>query len=341
MAERLVTVFGGSGFVGRHLINKLAETGCRIRVAVRDVEAAKFLKPLGELGQISCVSASLTNEDSVRRAVEGADAVVNLVGLLYETGKNTFQSIHVDGAGLVARCAKDAGATTFVQMSALGADSNSASAYARTKAAGEAAVLAAFPTAIIFRPSVIAGPEDGFYNRFGAMARLLPILPYFCSDAPAVKKGDGLLPTLDIFGAGGPKFQPVCINDVTEAMVKALTDTTHAFEGKTFELGGPRVYTMRETMQQVCRETRRNRLVLPVPMWVAKVQATFLQFLPGAPLTPDQVKLMQTDNVLTGAKPGFEAFGIAPEVIDAILPTYLDRFRPLHRQIRRMGNKHT
>lgn len=340
MAERLVTVFGGSGFVGRHLVNKLAETGCRIRVAVRDVERAKFLKPLGELGQVSIVSASISNEASVRRAVEGADVVINLVGILAESGKRTFQAIHADAAGLVALCAKDAGAKTFLHMSALGADSTSPSAYARSKAAGEEAVKAAFPTATIFRPSVIAGPEDGFYNRFAAMARLLPVMPYFCSDAPALKKGDGL-PRLDFYGAGGPRFQPVSVFDVTEAMTKAVTDTAHTFEGQTFELGGPRAYTMRETMQQVCDVTRHHRWVMPVPMWVAKVQAAVLQFVPGKPLTPDQVKLLQVDNVLTGAKPGLEAFDIKAEAIEALLPSYLDRFRPLHRQIRRMGNKHT
>lgn len=338
-ADRLVTIFGGSGFVGRHLVNKLAEQGWRVRVAVRDVEAAKFLKPLGDLGQISVVAASVLNEDSVRRAVAGADAVVNLVGILYESGKATFQAIHADGAGLIARAAKDAGVKTLVHMSALGADRASSAAYARTKAEGEERVRAAFPGAVIMRPSVIFGPEDGFYNRFAALARLLPVLPYFSSDAPALRRDAGGLPALDLYGEGGPKFQPVYVGDVADAFVKALEDPQHA--GKTFELGGPQVLTLRDVMRQVSRETRRNRLVLPVPMWVARLQAAFLQFLPSPPLTPDQVRLMERPNVVSGDFPGLTDLGIAPEPAEAILPQYMDRFRPMHRQIRRLGRRGT
>lgn len=337
--HRLVTIFGGSGFVGRHLVNKLASDGWRVRVAVRDVEAAKFLKPLGDLGQISVVAANLLNDDSVARAVENADAVVNLVGILHESGKATFQAIHAEGAGRIARAAKAAGAGTLVHMSALGASRESPAAYARSKAEGEEQVRAAFPEAVIMRPSVIFGPEDAFYNRFAAMARLLPLLPYFASDAPALKRDGGGLPTLDLFGEGGPKFQPVYVGDVADSFVKALDDPQLA--GKTFELGGPQVLTLRDVMRQVSHETRRHRPVVPVPMWVARLQAAFLQFLPNPPLTPDQVRLMQTPNVVSGDFPGLADLGIAPEPAEAILPQYLDRFRPMHRQIRRLGKRGT
>lgn len=336
MAERLITVFGGSGFVGRHLVNKLADEGWRVRVAVRDPEGAKFLKPLGDLGQITPVATSLLNADSVRRACEGADAVVNLVGILHESGKSTFQAIHADGAALVAEAAKAAGVKTFVQMSALGASAQSPSRYARSKAEGEARVRAIYPDATIVRPSVIFGPEDGFYNRFGALARLLPVLVYFCKDAPSIGCVDGM-PALDLYGAGGPKFQPVYVGDVTSVIVKALKDP--ALAGQTYELGGPKVYSLREVMEQVSHETRRNRPVLPMPMWLAKIQAVFLQLLPSPLLTSDQVALMQSDNVLTGACPGLKDLGIEPETVETVIPTYLDRFRPLHRQIRRLGKK--
>lgn len=334
MADRLVTVFGGSGFVGRHLINKLADDGWRVRVAVRDTESAKFLKPLGELGQIAPIAADVTRPDTVAAAVDGADAVVNLVGVLTEKGKATFQAIHADGAANVAEAAKAAGVKTLLHMSALGASKDSASRYAQTKADGEERVRAAFPEAVIFRPSVIFGPEDGFYNLFGAMARALPVLVYFAKDAPGLHDGK-----IDFYGAGGPKFQPVYVGDVADAMMRALTDPAQA--GKTFELGGPEVLTMRQVMQQVARETRRDRPVVPAPMWVAKVQAGFLQFLPNPPLTPDQVRLMEQDNVISGAFPGLSDLGIEPELAEAVLPTYLERFRPLHRQIRRLGRHGT
>lgn len=336
MADRLVTVFGGSGFVGRHLINKLADDGWRVRVAVRDPESAKFLKPLGELGQIVAVAADVSKPETVKAAVEGADAVVNLVGILSEKGKATFQAIHADGAATVARAAKEAGVKQLLHMSALGASKESAARYAQSKAEGEERVREAFPEATIFRPSVIFGPEDGFYNLFGAMARALPVLVYFAKDAPGLVRRDGK-PVFDFYGEGGPRFQPVYVNDVAEAMFRVLKDPSQA--GKTFELGGPRAYTMREVMQQVARETRRARPVLPAPMWVAKVQAALLQFLPSPPLTPDQVKLLEQDNVVSGTFPGLKDLGIEPEMVEAVLPTYLERFRPMHRQIRRLGRR--
>lgn len=338
MAERLVTVFGGSGFVGRHLVNQLAAQGWRVRVAVRDAEGAKFLKPLGELGQVSCVTANVTNEASVRRAVAGAEVVVNLVGILYERGRRTFKAMHVDAAATIARAAREAGVSQLIHMSALGAASDSPAAYARSKAEGEEQVRAAFPGATLFRPSVIFGVEDSFYNTFGALARAFPVLPYFTTDAPALRKGPSGLPEVDFYGRGGMKVQPVYVGDVARAMVATLSDAS--LRGKTYELGGPQVYSMREIMQQVSMETRRNRCVLPVPMWIARIKAAVLQFLPVPPLTPDMVRMMQRDNVVTGAQPGLEAFGITPEHPSAHLPAYLERFRALHRQIRRMGKKH-
>lgn len=339
MAERLITVFGGSGFVGRHFVNKLADEGWRVRVAVRDPETAKFLKPLGELGQITPVAASVQDPETVRRACEGADVVVNLVGILHESGKATFQAVHVEGAAAVAEAARAAGARQFIHMSALGADSQSESSYARSKAEGEQRVRAIFPDAVVVRPSVVFGCEDRFYNLFGAMARAFPVLVYPSKDALSLKKGADGVPAFDFYGNGGAKLQPVWVEDVARALVLAVKDP--ALAGKTFELGGPTVYTLREIMEQVSKETRRNRPVLPLRICMLKVQAFFLQFLPNPPVTPDQVVLLGKDNVLSGQYPGLKELGIRPEPVESVLPTYLDRFRPLHRQIKRLGRKHT
>lgn len=336
MADRLVTVFGGSGFVGRHLINKMVEKGWRVRVASRDIEKAKFLKPLGQLGQVSLMPTNVNDEASVRRACAGADAVINLIGILHESGKSTFDRVHAEVAGTIARIAKEEGVRQYLHMSALGASKDSESAYARSKAAGEERVRAAFPEATLFRPSVIFGPEDDFYNRFGVMARLLPALVYVTQDAPALKRDAGGF-VFDLYGSGGPKLQPVYVGDVAEAMLRVLEDDSQA--GKTFELGGPEVYSLREIMQQVVHHTRHKRPVLPMPMWMAKIQAAVLQYLPKPPLTPDQVKLLSQDNVVSGQCPGLRDLGIEPELADAILPRYLERFRTMHRQIRRLGRR--
>lgn len=329
---RLVTVFGGSGFIGRHLVRRLAARGDRVRVAVRDTEKAMFLKPMGDLGQISSVPASVLDDASVTRAVEGADCVVNLVGILAEGGKATFQKIHVEGAERVAKAAKAAGASRFVQVSALGADENSDSVYAQTKAKGEKAVLAAFPEATILRPSVIFGPEDQFFNLFAKIARLSPVLPFFTDSAPAIRKDEAGRPQLDLVGDGGPKFQPVFVGDVAEAIVRVMeADADTA--GKTFELGGDEVISMREIMKIVAHETRRRRAIVPLPIWVADVEATFLQMLPKKLLTRDQVKQLRRDNVRSGDYPGLHDLGISPTTVEAIVPTYLSRYRTMHRQI--------
>lgn len=322
--RRVATVFGGSGFIGRQVVRRLAAQGWIVRAAVRDPVGAAFLKPMGDVGQVNPVRADVTDPASVRDAVAGAEAVINLVGILFEKGKASFQAVHAQGAANVAQAARDAGVTTLVHMSALGADKTSNSAYARTKALGEEAVLAAFPTATIFRPSVVFGPDDDFFNRFARLARISPVLPVFTADGfkPVhTETGYGL----DLFGSGGPTFQPVYVCDVAEALVKAAEDPRLA--GKIFELGGPRRYTLKEVLELVLRVTGRERLLAPLPFCVARLQAFFLQFLPKPALTPDQVKLLQVDNVVRGGKPGLGDLGIAATAAEAILPSYLHRYR--------------
>ncbi|SDD32903.1 complex I NDUFA9 subunit family protein [Kordiimonas lacus] len=311
MKERLVTVFGGSGFIGRYIVEQLAREGAQVRVAVRRPNEALFLKPLGDLGQIKLMAANLKNEPSVRRAVRGADAVINLVGILFNSGGQTFEALQAEGAGLVARVAAEEGVKNMVHMSALGATHASDSRYARTKAMGEDAVLAAFPTATILRPSVVIGPEDGFYNRFAKLVKLLPVLP---------------IPGADT------KFQPVYVDDVAKAAVMAshggLTSGDRAFEGKTFELGGPRVMSLRALLEDMMDRIGTRRPIIRVPWGLAMLQATFLQMLPNPPLTRDQVTLLRSDNVVSEGALGFEAFGIKPTGIAGVLPRYSQQYRP-------------
>jgi len=315
MTEKLVTIFGGSGFIGRYLVRHLASQGWRVRVAVRDTQSAAFLKPAGNVGQISLMPVSITDEAGVAAAVHGADAVVNLVGILYERGKRTFQKIHVDGAVNVAKAAAAAGVKRLVHMSALGADQNSPSSYARSKDAGEMAVRGIFPGVTIFRPSVVFGTEDGFFNLFGRMAQLSPAIVFFTNTHPHAPAG------------GGAKFQPVYVGDVVEAIAQSLTGEGHA--GKIYELAGPRVYDMREIMHIVNRETKRGRAVWGVPYPVAQVAAMVLKFLPKPLLTPDQVILLKLGSVASGRRPGLATFGITPTTVEIVVPTYLKRFRPL------------
>ena len=307
MAIKRVTVFGGSGFIGRHLVQRLARAGARVTVAVRSPRHADFLRPRGDVGQIAPVAADVLDEAAVAAAVAGADGVVNLVGIMYPRGRYGFDAVHAEGAEVVAKAAAAAGVPRLVQVSAIGADANSPSAYARSKAAGEAAARAAFPGATILRPSVLFGPEDDFFNRFAAMARLSPALP--------------------LFGGGETKYQPVYVGDVADAIVKGLTDPAAA--GKTFELGGPTIYTFEELMRLVLAETEREAMLLPVPFFVADLIGTFAPLFPlGDPLlTRDQAKLLRIDNVVSADALGFSALGIAPTAAEAILPTYLARFR--------------
>jgi len=304
----LITVFGGSGFLGNHVVQALGRRGYRIRVAVRRPHTALYLKTSGGVGQIEPVQANSRDDASVAAAVAGASAVINLVGILYESGKQSFDAVQGEGAARVARAAKAAGVPVFIQMSSLGADAESASEYSVSKAAGEAAVQAIYPQAVILRPSVIFGPDDDFFNRFAGLARLMPLLPLI---------------------EGATRLQPVYVKDVAEAIVRAVENDT--FDGKVMELGGPAVMTMRAIWEQVLRVIRRKRILLPVPRFVARLQALVLQLLPTPPLTPDQLRALCVDNVVCDAAIAegrtLEGFGIVPTSTDAILPSYLARFR--------------
>jgi len=306
----LVTIYGGSGFLGRHVVRAIARTGARMRIAVRRPELAGHLQPLGGVGQIVPVQANVRFPDSLLAAAEDADAVVNLVGILFAAGKQTFKTVQDEGARHVAEAAKAAGARALVHVSAIGADPNSPSIYARTKAAGEAAVTETFPGAVIFRPSVVFGPEDEFFNRFAALARLSPVLP--------------------LIGGGHTKFQPVFVGDVAQAIVAALEG--RASQSAPYELGGPQTMTMREVMERVLAYSMRSRPLVPVPFWLAKLQGAFLQWLPNPPLTVDQVRLLQTDNVVSDAatKAGrtLEGLSIEPVAVASVVSDYLEQFRP-------------
>lgn len=301
--RRLITVFGGAGFLGRHIVRRLARDGWIIRVASRDRERPQFLKIYGDPGQVVPIIADVTRAGSVIPAVLDADAVINLVGILAPRGRNSFDAVHAQGAANVAAAARDAGATRLIQLSAIGADPESPSVYARTKAAGEQAARSAFPDATILRPSVVFGPEDDFFNRFARMARMLPVLPTFES-----------------------KVQPVYVGDVADAAIKVLEDP--ATKSKTFELGGPRVMTYREVMEIVLKETGRRRLLLPLPLWIAAIQAWFLEKLPAPMLTRDQVKLLGIDNVVAADALGLKDLGIPPTAVEAIVSTYLGSYMP-------------
>jgi NADH dehydrogenase len=306
--DTLVTVFGGSGFIGRHVIRALAKRHYRIRVAVRRPELAFHLQPLGRVGQIHAVQANLRHAGSIAAAVRDADAVVNLVGILYERGRQRFEAVQNFGAEAVAMAAAQHGAR-LVHMSALGADEHAGSAYARSKAAGEKAVLAAVPGATIFRPSIVFGPEDDFFNKFAALARMLPMLP--------------------LIGGGRTRFQPVFAGDVAAAFAAAVAGETKA--GTTYELGGTEVLTFRELMEYVLATIERRRLLVPIPFWLAKLEATFLQFMPKPLLTPDQVELLRRDSVVSDAAAReartLHGLGIEPTSMQAIVPSYLWRFR--------------
>ncbi len=304
-AGDLVTVFGGSGFVGRYLVRALAEQGYRVRVAVRRPNQALFLKPMGDVGQVQPVQANIRDRRSCAAAIEGASAVVNLVGVLYESGAQKFDAVHAAGAHLLSELAAEAGITNFVQMSAIGADADSTSAYARSKAAGEAAVRQAIPTATIVRPSIIFGPEDQFFNRFAAMARLAPALP--------------------LIGGGTTKYQPVYVKDVATAITTALENSE--WDGKTLELGGPDVATFAELMQLMLKEIERSRPLVPLPYFIAKTMASVLQILPAPVLTVDQVELLKHDNVVGEGVLGLADMGIEPAAMSAVLPAYLYRFK--------------
>ena len=312
MKGELVVVFGGSGFLGRQVVRALAKRGARVRVATRRPHLAHHLRPLGDVGQIQLVQANVRFPESVARALEGADAVINLIGLLYESGRQTFTDVQADGARAIAEAAKAAGAKRFCHVSAIGADAASKAKYNRAKAKAEEGVRAAFPEAAILRPSLIFGLGDGFFNRFGEMAALAPALPLI---------------------GGKTKYQPVFVGDVAEAVANSIARADAS--GKTYELGGPRTYTMKEVLTFILRETDRPRPLIPLPFFIAQPMA-FLMELPfkiplfGAPiLTVDQVKLMRRDNVVAPGALTLADLGVTDlETVEAIAPTYLWRFRP-------------
>jgi NADH dehydrogenase len=307
--DTLVTVFGGSGFVGRNVVRALCKRDYRIRVAVRRPELAGHLQPLGRVGQIHAVQANLRYPASIEGAMRDSHVAINLVGILAEAGAQTFDAVQAAGAGAVAKVAAAVGAR-MVHVSAIGADENSPSRYARSKAAGEMAVLAAVPSATILRPSVVFGPEDQFTNRFAALAQVSPALP--------------------LIGGGTTKLQPVFVGDVATAVAEAVDCKARA--GATYELGGPEVLTMREIMEMILAIIERRRMLVSLPFGLAKLQALLLQFAPGPlKLTPDQVALLRSDNVVShtakAAGLTLEGLGIAPDSLEAIAPQYLWRFR--------------
>jgi len=302
--RKLAVVFGGSGFLGRYVVQRLARAGMVVRVAVRDTEGAMFLRPLGTVGQIVPLYAPVTEEALVGRAVEGADVAINLVGILAEGRGGDFTRIHEQGAGRIARLAAAAGVGRLVQVSAIGADAQSPSLYARSKAAGEASVRAAMPGATILRPSIVSGAEDAFFNRFAQMATLSPVIPLV---------------------GGRTKFQPVYVGDVADAIMAALAP---AHAGQIFELGGPEVRSFHELIAEMLALIERRRQILDLPIPLANIQASVLERLPGKLLTTDQVKQLGRDNVVAPGALGLADLGIAATPMGLVLPSYLARYRP-------------
>jgi uncharacterized protein YbjT (DUF2867 family) len=301
----IVTIIGGSGFVGRHIAQRMARRGWRVRVACRRPNQAMFVRPYGVVGQVEPIQCNIRDEASTRAVIRGADAVINCVGLLSEWGRNTFTAAQAGGAGQVARLADEEGVAQLVHLSAIGADAASNSEYARTKAEGEAAVTAAFPNAVILRPSVVFGQDDGFFNRFAGMARMIPMV-------------------LPIVGAD-TKFQPVWVEDVAEAA--AMAACGDAGPG-TYELGGPTVCTLREAVELMLRVTRRRRLIVNMPFFIARMDAWFLQMLPNPLLTVDQVRLLEHDNVVTDGANTLADLGVEPTGAEGVIESYLYAYRP-------------
>ena len=301
--RKVATVFGGAGFIGRYLVPHLARQGYIVRVAGRDPERGALLKPLGSTGQIVPLYAPVTDAAAIGRAVDGAEVVVNLVGILAERRAGDFAKIQGTGPRLIADAAARAGVRRLVHVSAIGASGTSRSGYGRSKAAGEAAVTAGFPDAVILRPSIVFGAEDQFFNRFGEMARLSPVMPLI---------------------SGATKFQPVYVGDVADAIMAALALPAEA--PRVYELGGPKTWTFREILAYILKETRRHRLLVAVPPGLARIQARLLERLPGKLLTTDQLEMLGQDNVVSGTVPGLAALGITPKPVELIVPTYLARY---------------
>lgn len=304
--EKIATVFGGTGFVGRQIVMELARRGYTIKVATRIPESAYFLKPYGAVGQVVPFSCDYSDSQSISEAVRGADYVVNCIGILYERRRSKFQKAHVDTPAMIAKACHDEDVHRFVHISALGCDKSS-SKYAKSKFEGEQAVLGNFPEAILLRPSIIFGEDDSFFNMFAELSRYLPVLP--------------------LIGGGKTKFQPVYVGDVVECVMKALTEPSGKYIGKTYELGGVDVVDFKEIYELLFKYTGRVRRLVPLPFFIAKFEATFLALWPKPLLTRDQVESLKTDNVVQIGMPNIDDFGVVPKTMELILPTYLKRYR--------------
>ncbi|MBV9538850.1 MAG: complex I NDUFA9 subunit family protein, partial [Acidisphaera sp.] len=303
--RRVATVFGGSGFIGRYLVKRLAKAGYVVRIAVRDPEAAQFLRPLGSVGQIVPLFASLHEPATITRAVVEAEVVLNLVGILAERRRGDFAQVHTEGPRLIARDAAASGVARLIHVSAIGADPASPSMYARSKGLGEEAVRTEYPAATILRPSIVFGMEDQFFNRFAAMAQFSPVLPVI---------------------SGATRFQPVYVGDVADAAMAAIARPEAA--GRRYELGGPRVWTFRELLEWLLKTIERRRRLVDVPMGLARLQAGIAERLPGKPLTRDQLLLLARDNVVAADAPGLDALGVVPTPVELLMPRFLVRYRP-------------
>lgn len=309
-STRIVTIIGGSGFVGRYVVRLLAQKGWRIKIVCRHPELAGFLQPLGGVGQINAVAGNIRDTRSLRRAIEGSDAIVNLAGILSPSGAQTFDDVHTEGARRIAEAAKTFEICNFVHVSAIGADPHSKARYGRSKALAEVKALEACPKAVILRPSIIFGEEDDFFNRFAAMARVSPFLP--------------------AIGFGRTKFQPVYVGDVAQAIVAVLEGK--AVPGMTYELGGPGVYTMKELMHMTQKLSGRKPRTMPIPFMIATLQGAVLQYLPGKLLTVDQVRMLRDDNIVSTKaeheQRTLQGLGVSPAPIDSVVPIYLEKFKP-------------
>ncbi|GAB5387429.1 MAG: complex I NDUFA9 subunit family protein [Alphaproteobacteria bacterium] len=304
-SNSVVTIFGGDGFIGRHVVYLLAKTGAEIRVASRNANQAAQLRPAGAVGQIVPVACNITRESNIRKVLDGSTHVINLVGLLYQTGENTFDKVHAEAPAMIGRVASEMGIKHLVHVSAIGASDDAPSRYLRSKAAGETALWETFPKAVILRPSIVFGAGDGFFNLFASLARFAPVLP--------------------LIGGGETKFQPVYVEDVVAAIDKGLNDPACA--GQTYELGGPRVATFKECLELMMKESGQKRMLIPAPFSLCRIKARFLELMPKPLLTQDQVDSLTVDNVVSEDAKGFADLEIQPAPMELILPQYLWRFR--------------
>ncbi len=305
LEDSVITIFGGTGFIGRYVVRELAKTGALIRVVSRDPQGALYLRTYGYVGQIVLERGSFQEKDTVKRYLEDTDIAINLVGILFESGSQRFARIHAQGAEFLAKSAAELGVSQLIHMSALGVDKSTRSKYARTKLAGERAVLAAFPTATILRPSIVFGPEDDFFNRFASMAQLSPFMP--------------------LIGGGHTKFQPVYVADIARAIRTVLEQRTG--QGTAYELGGPQQYSFRELLTYIMEQTRHKKPFMPIPFGLASIMGKMSEILPTPPLTYDQVQLLKQDNIVSPDATTFEALGITPTAVEVVVPDYLIRYR--------------